>query len=151
MTYICFLKPVSHVTTTREGRISLFSICSVAFAYVSDVTDEASRSLGYGAVTAGFAASLIISPALGAGIEMLTGSETIVVIVATLVAAADVLFILLLVPESLTNNCKLKFKSLTFKQVLGMWPSFDLCVTNYCYCTDYTDYFLDYRWIHSRH
>jgi len=123
VTYICFLKPVSHVTTTREGRISLFSICSVAFAYVSDVTDEASRSLGYGAVTAGFAASLIISPALGAGIEMLTGSETIVVIVATLVAAADVLFILLLVPESLTNNCKLKFKSLTFKQVVDPFTS----------------------------
>ena len=89
----------------------------MAFAYVSDVTDEAGRSLGYGAVTAGFAASLIISPALGAGIELLTGSETIVVIVATLVAAVDVLFILVLVPESLTNNCKLKFKSLTFKQV----------------------------------
>ena len=49
---------------------------SVAFAYVADVTDESSRSLGYGLVTAGFAASLIISPALGAGIELLTG-ETI--------------------------------------------------------------------------
>ena len=90
---------------------------SVAFAYISDVTDESSRSLGYGAVTAGFAASLIISPALGAGIEMLTGSDTIVVIVATLIAVADVVFILFFVPESLTNNCKLKFKTLTFKQV----------------------------------
>ena len=89
----------------------------MAFAYVSDVTDESGRSFGYGAVTAGFAASLIISPALGAGIEILTGSETIVVIVATLVALADVLFILFLVPESLTNNCKLKLKSLTYKQV----------------------------------
>ena len=91
---------------------------SVAFAYISDVTDESSRSLGYGAVTAGFAASLIISPALGAGIEMLTGSDTIVVIVATLIAVADVVFILFFVPESLTNNCKLKFKTLTFKQVM---------------------------------
>ena len=45
----------------------------MAFAYVADVTDESSRSLGYGLVTAGFAASLIISPALGAGIELLTG------------------------------------------------------------------------------
>ena len=115
----------------------------MAFAYISDVTDESSRSLGYGAVTAGFAASLIISPAMGAGIEMLTGSETIVVIVATLIAVLDVVFILFFVPESLTNNCKLKFKTLTFKQVLvamahsTVWPSFD--------------YFLDYRWIPSHH
>ena len=116
---------------------------SVAFAYISDVTDESSRSLGYGAVTAGFAASLIISPALGAGIEMLTGSDTIVVIVATLIAVADVVFILFFVPESLTNNCKLKFKTLTFKQVhttyimVWQWPSFD--------------YFLHYRLIPSHH
>lgn len=48
-------------------------IFSVAFAYVADVTDESSRSLGYGMVTAGFAASLIMSPALGAGLEMATG------------------------------------------------------------------------------
>ena len=39
------------------------------------MTDESSRSLGYGLVTAGFAASLIISPALGAGIELLTGES----------------------------------------------------------------------------
>ena len=50
-------------------------IFSVAFAYVADVTDEKSRSLGYGLVTAGFAASLIISPALGAGLELLTGKK----------------------------------------------------------------------------
>jgi len=49
-------------------------IFSVAFAYVADVTDESSRSLGYGMVTAGFAASLIMSPALGAGLEMATGN-----------------------------------------------------------------------------
>ena len=40
------------------------------------MTDESSRSLGYGLVTAGFAASLIISPALGAGIELLTGESS---------------------------------------------------------------------------
>ena len=31
-------------------------------------------------MTAGFAASLILSPALGAGIELATGSETIVIL-----------------------------------------------------------------------
>ena len=73
------------------------------------------RSLGYGLVTAGFAASLIMSPALGAGVELVTGSETVVIIIASLVALLDVVFIILCVPESLTN--KLKIKSLTFKQV----------------------------------
>jgi len=96
----------------------IFSIIfSVAFAYVSDVTSESDRSLGYGLVTAGFAASLIISPALGAGIEMLTGSENIVIISASLVGLVDVVYITLCIPESLTNSGKLKFKSLTFKQV----------------------------------
>ena len=57
---------------TNQSMLNVFYF-SVAFAYVADVTDESSRSLGYGLVTAGFAASLIISPALGAGIELLTG------------------------------------------------------------------------------
>jgi len=92
-------------------------IFSVAFAYVADVTDESSRSLGYGLVTAGFAASLIISPALGAGIELLTGSDESVVILATLVALLDVFFIVLFVPESLLSEQKMAIKSLTFKQM----------------------------------
>merc|ERR1719362_216774 len=66
-------------------------------------------------VTAGFAASLIISPALGAGVEMVTGREDLVIILASLTALLDVAFILLLVPESL--DTKVNFKSLTFKQV----------------------------------
>jgi len=92
-------------------------IFSVAFAYVADVTDESSRSLGYGLVTAGFAASLIISPALGAGIELLTGSDESVVILATLVALLDVFFIVIFVPESLLSEQKMAIKSLTFKQM----------------------------------
>lgn len=92
-------------------------IFSVAFAYVADVTDEASRSLGYGLVTAGFAASLILSPALGAGLELLTGSDTVVVILATVVALVDVLFIIVVVPESLPPEQKTGLKSLTLKQV----------------------------------
>jgi len=92
-------------------------IFSVAFAYVSDVTDEVGRSLGYGLVTAGFAASLIISPALGAGLELYTESEDIVVILASCVAIVDVIFIIFWVPESLPSSQKLRIQSLTFKQV----------------------------------
>ena len=105
---------VYFVALTLSGIFSI--IFSVAFAYVSDVTDEAARSLGYGLVTAGFAASLIISPALGAGLEMVTGREDLVIILASLTAIADVAFILFLVPESL--DTKVNLKSLTFKQVL---------------------------------
>ena len=105
---------VYFVALTLSGIFSI--IFSVAFAYVSDVTDEASRSLGYGMVTAGFAASLIVSPALGAGVEMVTGREDLVIILASITALLDVAFILLLVPESL--DTKVNFKSLTFKQVL---------------------------------
>ena len=90
---------------------------SVAFAYVADVTDEKSRSLGYGLVTAGFAASLIISPALGAGLELYFENEDVVVILATIVALLDVVFIILIVPESLPSSEKLGIKTLTFKQV----------------------------------
>ena len=67
--------------------LSNFFPHSVAFAYVADVTDESSRSLGYGLVTAGFAASLIISPALGAGIELLTGEITILILIKLIIAA----------------------------------------------------------------
>ena len=81
------------------------------------MTDEKSRSLGYGLVTAGFAASLIISPALGAGLELYFESDNVVVILATVAALLDVAFIILVVPESLPNGEKLGIKTLTFKQV----------------------------------
>jgi MFS family permease len=42
---------------------------SVVFAYVADVTDESDRSAAYGLVSATFAASLVMSPALGAYLE----------------------------------------------------------------------------------
>lgn len=111
--FLLWNSTVYFVALTLSGIFSI--IFSVAFAYVSDVTDEASRSLGYGMVTAGFAASLIVSPALGAGVEMVTGREDLVIILASLTALLDVAFILLLVPESL--DTKVNFKSLTFKQV----------------------------------
>ena len=104
------MPPISHL-------LLQYFFFSVAFAYVADVTDEKGRSLGYGLVTAGFAASLIISPALGAGLELYFENENIVVILATVVALLDVVFIILIVPESLPSSQKLGIKTLTFKQV----------------------------------
>jgi len=100
---------------------------SVAFAYVADVTDESQRSFSYGLVTAGFAASLITGPAVGAWMEMALGDDTLVIVLATLVAVADLIFIFFLVPESLPSSQKLDLSSLTLKQVdpftslKGLW------------------------------
>ena len=72
----------------------LFSVTfSVVFAYVADVTTESERSTAYGLVSATFAASLVTSPALGAYIGNNYG-DNLVAVLATAIAAADVLFIL---------------------------------------------------------
>lgn len=73
---------------------------SVVFAYVSDVTLSTERSSAYGQVSATFAASLVISPALGSLLQMLVGNK-LVFIISTVVAFVDVLFIYFFVPESL--------------------------------------------------
>ncbi|KAK9532933.1 hypothetical protein VZT92_010291 [Zoarces viviparus] len=79
---------------------------SVIFAYVADVTDERERSTAYGLVSATFAASLVTSPAIGAYLSAWYG-DNLVVLVATLVALADICFILLAVPESLPDKMRL--------------------------------------------
>uniref|UniRef100_A0A8C7CFB5 Major facilitator superfamily domain containing 14B n=1 Tax=Oncorhynchus kisutch TaxID=8019 RepID=A0A8C7CFB5_ONCKI len=79
---------------------------SVIFAYVSDVTEEHERSTAYGLVSATFAASLVTSPAIGAYLSACYG-DNLVVLVATLVALADICFILLAVPESLPEKMRL--------------------------------------------
>ncbi|KAL3271557.1 hypothetical protein HHI36_022032 [Cryptolaemus montrouzieri] len=79
---------------------------SVVFAYVADVTDEKDRSLAYGLVSATFAASMVISPALGAYL-MERWSVSLVVALATAVAILDVFFILVAVPESLPEKMRL--------------------------------------------
>lgn len=78
---------------------------SVVFAYVADVTEEKDRSYAYGLVSAMFAASLIISPALGAYL-MKIWSMTVVVALATAIAILDVFFILVAVPESLPEKVR---------------------------------------------
>ncbi|CAL9682021.1 unnamed protein product [Knipowitschia caucasica] len=76
---------------------------SVIFAYVADVTDECERSSAYGLVSATFAASLVTSPALGAYLSAWYG-DSLVVVLASAIALADLLFILLFVPESLPDQ-----------------------------------------------
>ncbi|KAJ8978356.1 hypothetical protein NQ317_002665 [Molorchus minor] len=78
---------------------------SVVFAYVADVTDEKERSLAYGLVSGTFAASMVISPALGAYL-MERWSVSLVVALATAVAILDVFFILVAVPESLSEKVR---------------------------------------------
>ncbi|KAK3550185.1 hypothetical protein QTP86_021204 [Hemibagrus guttatus] len=79
---------------------------SVIFAYVADVTEERERSTAYGLVSATFAASLVTSPAIGAYLSANYG-DNLVVLVATLIALADICFILLAVPESLPDKMRL--------------------------------------------
>uniref|UniRef100_A0A8C6VU13 Major facilitator superfamily domain containing 14B n=1 Tax=Nothobranchius furzeri TaxID=105023 RepID=A0A8C6VU13_NOTFU len=79
---------------------------SVIFAYVADVTDERERSTAYGLVSATFAASLVTSPAIGAYLSAWYG-DNLVVLLATLIALADICFILLAVPESLPEKMRL--------------------------------------------
>ena len=84
----------------------LFSVTfSVVFAYVADLTTGPKRSSAYGQVSATFAASLIISPALGAHLSKIY-SENLVILLATVVAILDVLFILFIMPESLPEKLR---------------------------------------------
>lgn len=78
---------------------------SVVFAYVADVTTVEERSKAYGLVSATFAASLVISPALGAYLGTVY-SDTLVVALATAIAVLDVFFILVAVPESLSEKVR---------------------------------------------
>ncbi|CAB3378635.1 Hypothetical predicted protein [Cloeon dipterum] len=78
---------------------------SVVFAYVADVTEESDRCLAYGQVSATFAASMVISPALGAYLLNMYG-EAVVVALATAIAVLDVFFILVAVPESLPEKIR---------------------------------------------
>ncbi|KAF7399014.1 hypothetical protein HZH66_006911 [Vespula vulgaris] len=78
---------------------------SVVFAYVADVTEENQRSLAYGLVSATFAASMVISPALGA-YTMTQYGENLAVALATAIAVLDVFFILVAVPESLPEKAR---------------------------------------------
>ncbi|XP_048833291.1 hippocampus abundant transcript 1 protein-like [Brienomyrus brachyistius] len=78
---------------------------SVIFAYVADITQDHERSTAYGLVSATFAASLVTSPAIGAYLSSAYG-DTLVVILATVIAMLDICFILVAVPESLPEKMR---------------------------------------------
>lgn len=95
----------------------LFAVTfSIVFAYVADITNESDRSFAYGAVSASFALSMVLSPAMGSYLSD-AYSDEVVTILATLISIADIFFILFLVPESLPE--KLRLKSISF------WESAD--------------------------
>lgn len=84
----------------------MFSVTfSVVFAYVADLTTGQKRSSAYGQVSATYAASLIISPALGAHLSSVYGDK-LVILLATAIAVLDVLFILFIMPESLPDKLR---------------------------------------------
>ncbi|XP_044535584.1 hippocampus abundant transcript-like protein 1 [Gracilinanus agilis] len=103
---------LSEVYTVRWWYFAMISVSgvfsvtfSVIFAYVADITQEHERSTAYGLVSATFAASLVTSPAIGAYLSASYG-DNLVVLVATVVALLDICFILLAVPESLSEKMR---------------------------------------------
>lgn len=92
----------------------VFSVTfSVIFAYVADITEEHERSTAYGLVSATFAASLVTSPAIGAFLSHRFG-DSLVVLVATVIAVLDIAFVFFLVPESLPD--KFRASGFSWKQ-----------------------------------
>lgn len=79
---------------------------SIVFAYVADCTAENERGYSYGMVSATFAASLVISPALGTYIIDLssTNGQLQVVLLATMITVFNLMFIVFMVPESLQER-----------------------------------------------
>ena len=78
---------------------------SVVLAYVADVTIPEERSNAYGMVSATFAASLITSPAVGAYLAK-EYNEVLVVALASAISVLDLFFILVAVPESLSEKVR---------------------------------------------
>uniref|UniRef100_A0A8R1HHB5 MFS domain-containing protein n=1 Tax=Caenorhabditis japonica TaxID=281687 RepID=A0A8R1HHB5_CAEJA len=110
LTVLCTCMPIPCLKISPWWYFSLFSLSglfsvtfSVILAYVADITDKNERSSAYGLVSATFAASLVTSPALGAYLSELYG-DGLVVLLATIVAVADVIFIVIFVPESLPSR-----------------------------------------------
>ncbi|XP_051017736.1 hippocampus abundant transcript-like protein 1 [Acomys russatus] len=108
--FTCFPIPLMRISPWWYfGMISVsgvFSVTfSVIFAYVADFTQEHERSTAYGWVSATFAASLVTSPAIGTYLSTNYG-DSLVVLVATVVAVLDICFILLAVPESLPEKIR---------------------------------------------
>ncbi len=84
-----------------QGSFSAASI-PVAQAYVSDVTDKESRIKGMGNLGASLAAGFIFGPGLGGVLSAVSFSFPF--FVASILAALNLLFVLLFLPESLSRK-----------------------------------------------
>uniref|UniRef100_A0A914E1B9 Major facilitator superfamily (MFS) profile domain-containing protein n=1 Tax=Acrobeloides nanus TaxID=290746 RepID=A0A914E1B9_9BILA len=107
LTVFCTCMPIPCLKIAPWWYFTLFTLSgffsvtfSVVLAYVADITEKNDRATACGLVSATFAASLVTSPALGAWLSK-SYSDNVVVLVATVVFLADVLFIVCCVPESL--------------------------------------------------
>ncbi|KAM4578039.1 hippocampus abundant transcript-like protein 1 [Fundulus diaphanus] len=104
---IPFLRISPRLCFTLIAVSGIFAVTfSIIFAFVADVTEEQERSAAYGLVSATFAASLVTSPAIGAYLSARYG-DSLVVLVATVIAVADIAFVFFLVPESLPDKMRL--------------------------------------------
>ncbi|XP_003391960.2 PREDICTED: hippocampus abundant transcript 1 protein-like, partial [Amphimedon queenslandica] len=85
----------------------IFSVTfSIVFAYVADCTNEKQRSYSYGSVSATFAASLVVSPALGTWLTSFAGGQNQVIILASIITIFNLFFIIYIVPESLPETSR---------------------------------------------
>ncbi len=79
-------------------------------------------------VSATFAASLVMSPAIGAFLSWQYG-DSLVVLLATIIAVADILFVLLVVPESLP----VKMRQASSGSPIS-WKQADPFAVSYIFC-----------------
>ncbi|XP_050433214.1 hippocampus abundant transcript 1 protein isoform X2 [Adelges cooleyi] len=94
----------------------LFSVTfSIVFAYIADISDEKERSHYYGLITGTFGASMVFGPALGSYIMENYGSNY-VVLISSLIALLNVLFIIVAVPESLPYKLRMSTNCISWEQ-----------------------------------
>merc|ERR1719427_81026 len=106
---------------------------SIIFAYVADITDESNRSSAYGLISATFAASLVISPAVGAYMSHAYSLESVVAL-ATLISLLDFFFIILFVPESLAKTTSKPALNWTKKDVFKLFSNVTQDKTLFLFC-----------------
>ncbi|CAI8045628.1 Hippocampus abundant transcript 1 protein [Geodia barretti] len=102
---ILLFSPVAYFVAVAISGVFAVTF-SIVFAYVADCTIEDDRSSAYGLVSATFAASLVISPALGTWIEDHTHGQAQVILLATMITIFNLVFIVFMVPESLPEKSR---------------------------------------------
>uniref|UniRef100_A0AC35U7D0 MFS domain-containing protein n=1 Tax=Rhabditophanes sp. KR3021 TaxID=114890 RepID=A0AC35U7D0_9BILA len=103
----CTCIPAVFLVASPHWYFALFTLSgispstfSVIVAFVADITHPEHRATAYGLISATFAASFVLSPAIGAAISSSYG-DSYVVGVATVIFVADLIFVFFVVPETL--------------------------------------------------